>query len=162
MFLRRPVTLSVFLLLISPPLAPDQQLAELQRRFALQKNPVRRAQFFSKKLGPAQISAIADLYHSGPLEAANARIQSYVEQVAQLSDELNQAVRDPERHAGGFKQLEVHLRNSLLRLRDVSASLPFSDRDELKKQIDQLERIRSDIFAKLFPRTPGVTKERPR
>lgn len=162
MFLCRPTALPVFLLLIWPALATDQQLAELQRRFGLQRDPVRRAQFFSKKLGPALISAVADLYRSGPLDAANARVQSYVEQVAHLSDELNRAVRDPERHVGGFKQLELHLRNALLRLRDVSASLPFSDRDQLKKQIDRLERIHSDLFAKLFPRTPRTEKERPR
>ncbi len=162
MFLCHPTTLSISLLFLWLVLAPDQQLVELQRRFSLQKGSVQRAQFFSRKLGPAQISALADLYRTGQLEAANAELQSYVEQIARLADELNQAVRDPERHSGGFKPLEVHLRGAILRLRDVSTSLPYSDRDELKKQIDRLERLRFDLFAKLFPRTGAAEKEKPR
>ncbi len=144
-----------------PPLASSQQVAELQRRFDLEKNPVRRAQFFSKKLGPALISEIADLYRGGPLETANAQVQAYVDLVARLSEDLTQAVPDPERHSAGFRQLEIHLRNALLKLRDVSTSLPFSDREELKKQIGRLERMRDDVFNKLFPRTPGAAKEEP-
>ncbi len=159
MLFRRPTCLSLFVLWGWPALASGQPLADLQRRFDLEKNPVRRAQFFSKKLGPALLSEIADLYRTAPLETANARARAYVEHVAKLSDDLHLAVRDPERHSAGFKQLEIHLRDALLRLRDLSTSLPFSDREELKKQIDRVELIRTDIFSKLFPRRPGAAKE---
>ena len=147
--------------LVRPPSAANQQLAELQHRFDLEKNPVRRAQFFSKKLGPALISEIADLYRTAPLETANAQVRAYADLVSKLSEDLTQAVPDPERHSAGFKQLEIHLRNALSRLRDVSTSLPFNDREELKKQIGRLERVRDDIFDKLFPRSPRPPKEEP-
>lgn len=162
MFLRRQILFSLPLILVWAPLAVSQQLAELRRQFELQEGAVRRAQFFSKKLGPAEVLAIADLYHSGSLEAANSRAGAYVEQVAILSQELMRAVPDPERHSGGFKQLEIHLRQATSKFRDVAASLPFSERDELNKQIDRLERLRSDIFSRLFPRTPKRQQKKPR
>ncbi len=114
-----------------------------------------------------KLKARADAAHGGEqaklcleyahrlLEAANARFsngdvdkgQGQVAEVVEYSRKAADAASTSGKH---LKQTEIDLRKLSKRLHDIAETLSVEDRPPLKKAVNDIEQIRSDLLAKMF------------
>jgi hypothetical protein len=63
-----------------------------------------------------------------------------------------------EKKPGGFKHLEIHLRQGLRRLEDVIIAIPVKHREPFEAIRKRLEEIDRELIDLLFPRKPDKRK----
>ena len=134
------------------------------------------AQFVGAGLSPAPEAQSSD-----PVQNAKAAVKKGELQLAQVRRELNAenygealrvlieyrdamksahaslkaSGRDAEKKPGGFKNLQIHIRQSVQRLDQTILTLPVEERgpfDSIRKELDSIDKELIDV---LFPRQPA-------
>ncbi len=133
-------------------LAQDRT-ADLRARFDRETNAVRKAKLMPQ-LGEAQFGQIENDIGAGRLQEALSTLEQYRSEAETCMKGLAATGVDAEKHPGGFKQLQISLRESLRRLDRLTPSIasdkqtPFRD---ARKDLDQMNR---ELVHELFPRQP--------
>ena len=63
----------------------------------------------------------------------------------------SEKAHDAASHSGkNLKHTEIQLREMAVKLRDIKRSLPFEEQAAVQDAADHLERLRSDLLARMF------------
>lgn len=148
--------LAVALLLIQAQ--PQSRTADLRSRFAHESDPVHRAKLMPQ-LGEAELQDVQREIAAGEVSHALDILKEYLGQVQQCQKDLDAMRLDVEKHAGGFKQLQISLRESLRRLDEALVSLPADEQKPFLDVRKELDRINRHLIRQLFPHQPGAEEE---
>lgn len=146
-------------LLLAPARAEDR-LETLRAEFHNQNDAVKRARLFSK-LGNALIAEMRKLESAHQYDAVAPLFFEYHDSASEAYRGLVAGGRDPEKHSGGYRELEMHLRQSLHQLDELVFGLPFADREALRGPQKDIEDLDDKLVKALFPRGSDAHKAPP-
>ena len=86
-----------------------------------------------------QLTGANTLFNQGELEKGMAEIREVVEYAHKGAN----AASASGKH---LKETEIDLRKLAKRMHDIGESLAFEDRDQVRKAVEELEQIRSDLM----------------
>lgn len=95
------------------------------------------------KIAERQLDAADKLYTSGKVDEAKADVQDVVAYSEQARDAATASGKK-------LKNAEISVRKMANKMRDVKRSLNFEDQAPVQEAIDHLERVRTDLLAKMF------------
>jgi len=87
------------------------------------------------------------LFNQGEVDKALADIREVVDYSRMAAD----AAVSSGKHQ---KQTEIELRKLSKKMHDIGESLAFEDRDPVRKAVEEIEQIRSDLLGKMFGLKP--------
>ena len=121
---------------------------------------MKRARRFPK-LGSALIAEMRQLEAEKKFDAVPPLFREYHDDATAAFDALMASEHDAERHPKGFRELEIHLRDSVRQLNDLLFGVPLEDRESLRKAEHDIETMDDKLVQALFPRNPGQHKTPP-
>ncbi len=136
---------------------PQDRTADLRLRFEHETNPVLKAKQMPE-LGEAEFLQIKEDVEADHLMDAVAVLRQYRDQAQSCSKALDSTGIDAEKHASGFKQLQISLQESLRRLDGHLAAMTADDQApflEVRKDLDEMNR---HLIEELFPRREPQSK----
>jgi len=154
--------IAAFLLaaLVTPPARAEESLEGLRAEFHRETDAVKRAKLFPK-LGAALIAEMRKQESARQYEGVAPLFLEYRDGASAAYDGLAASGRDAEKHPKGFRELEMHLRQSLHALNDIVFGLPLEDREPLRGPQQEIEQIEERLIRALFPRGPQPHKTPP-
>jgi len=154
----------VIVALLSAPLAAQDRMAEMRSRFEHETNPVRRAKLLPD-LGEAEFREIRRNVEREKGAEALTLLRAYREQAQQCAEALDKTKVDPERHPGGYKQLQISIQESLRRVDSLLPLLTSDDQAafvEVRKDLDDMNRhLIEQLFPQRLPATQRPEKPEP-
>ncbi len=139
----------------------DVLQAELDR----EPNPVHKAKLIHK-LGDAQFQEAHRAGDAEDYDAVAKWMESYRDNARKALSALEAVHPDGERHAEGYKQMQIHVRKSLRALEETILATPESYRSRLEVVRKDLIAVQDELISRLFPRRPdkepGKTTEKPK
>jgi hypothetical protein len=127
-----------------------EDLAKDLAKFERETDPVRKAKVLVD-LGRAEFDQIESEVANNNFAGAAEELRKYQEQVDSTSKALDATGRNAAKHAAGFLQLQISVREGLRRLNNILVGLT-SDRQkpflEVRANLDTLNR---HLLAELFP-----------
>lgn len=142
--------------LLHPAARTQDRASELRAEFERETSPVSKAKVF-KKLGPIEFDELRKLLDAGQDARALHTLEQYRDQARTTLDALKALKVDAERKPGGFKPLQIELREGLRRLDEVILAMPVNDRDAFRAVRADLAKMQDELLDLLFPRQPGKT-----
>jgi predicted metal-dependent phosphoesterase TrpH len=144
---------------VAPLQARSQQdrLAQLRERYDKETDAVHKAKRLVP-LGNAEFDQIEKQIADGDQNGAVDGLRQYQTQADSVEKALDARNQNPERHPGGYKELQFSVREALRRLDNLVVSLtsdqqqPFLD---VRKDLDNLNRR---LIKELFPSQPTNSK----
>ena len=79
-------------------------------------------------------------------------LKKHLEETQSCQKDLESKYPDPEKHSGGYKQLQISLRESLRRLDAIIVGLNEDDRKPFVEVRGQLDEIDRRLIEQLFPK----------
>jgi predicted nucleic acid-binding Zn-ribbon protein len=146
--------LALAIAMVIAPLAAQLQTTEQWRvKFDHEVDPVRKAKLLLP-LGESEFKdAESALANDKPAEALDI-LKKYLDEAQSCKKALEEKFPDAEKHANGYKQLQISLRGSLRRLDAMIVGLNEDDRKpfvEIRGQLDEIDR---HLIQQLFPKQP--------
>jgi hypothetical protein len=141
-------------LLSVAPLFSQTVLDDLRARYAHEPDPVRKAKLLPK-LGDAEFAVIQKQLDGGNMDEAVAAVREYRDQAQSCLTALDARESDPEKHSGGYKQLQISLRESIRRIDFIMANLTGDDQKPFRTLRNDLEQLDQHVIKELFPRQPA-------
>ena len=141
-------------IVVAPLAAQEYRTTEQWRaKYVRETDPVRKAKLLLP-LGDSEFKdAEAALANEKPSEALDI-LKQYLDEAQSCEKELDAKFPDAEKHANGYKQLQISLRGSLRRLDAMIVGLTEDDRKpfvEIRGQLDEIDR---HLIQQLFPKQP--------
>ena len=156
MFQFFPIAVMILAAMILPsPQIQQDRAADFRARFTRESDPLRKARLMPQ-YGDLEFQSVHEAIEEGNLLQALEQVKKYRDEAQSVARNLDAKETDPEKHPGGFKQLQISLRSSLRRLEDIIVRLPSDDAkpfQELRKDLEELDR---HLVRELFPRQPAV------
>ena len=90
-----------------------------------------------------QLSEADKLFNNGEVEKGHADIREVVE----YSQKAANAASASGKH---LKETEIDLRRLAKRMHDIGETLSFEDRDPVRKAVDEIEQIRSELMIRMW------------
>jgi hypothetical protein len=143
------------------PLPPQEHLGQYKSQFDNEKDPVRKAKILVK-LTESQFQQIRTEADSGKPEEGLKDLETIRDECVATHRALKSQGLDPERKSAGYKELEISVRESLHRLREILAGLGGEDEKQYARVRSQLEELNSELIKELFPRQPGASPQNPK
>jgi len=146
---------AAWLLSVMPaaPLLAEQQEARYEEQYRAETDPVRQAKILAK-LGPIEVNAAGAESKSDQDEQALSRLQHLRDEVQRTAQALADTGVDASRHASGFKELQIGLRQTVRRLDDLIFALPLDSRPPFEAVRSDLAASENSLIAALFPPSP--------
>jgi hypothetical protein len=136
------------------PVIFQTRTADIHARFEHETDPVRRAKLMPR-LGEEQFHEIGKEISDGNLSQALTILKQYRDEAEVCIKALDAKVADPEKHAGGFKELEISVRQSLRRLDELLVGMTGDDQKPFLEVREDLDRLNRHLVRELFPRQPN-------
>jgi hypothetical protein len=95
------------------------------------------------KIAERQLDAADKLYTGGKIDEARTDIQEVVSYSEQARDTATSSGKK-------LKNAEISVRKMANKLRDMKHALNFEDQAPVQEAIDHLERVRTDLLARMF------------
>lgn len=130
-----------------------EDLAKDQAQFDREKDPVHRAKILVK-LGRAEFDQIESDASNNNLDKAVAGLRQYQGQVNSVSKALDATGRKADKHAAGFLQLQISVRDALLRLNNLLVGLTSDEQKPFLDARDDLDSLNRHLMLELFPSQP--------
>lgn len=143
------------------PLQRQEHLAQYKSQFDSEKDPVRKAKILVK-LTESQFQQIRSEADSGKTDDGLKDLEQVRDECISTHEALKAKAPDPENKPAGFKELQISVRESLHRLREILAGLGGEDEQHYAKVRTQLEQLNNELMKELFPRQPGASPQNPR
>lgn len=138
-------------LLAGPAAAHD--LAKLRQQLAQKNDPADRAKIVAK-IGEELLKQVARKYKEEAYSEGDKILADYLETVRAAHQGLQRSGRDARRSPNGFKQLEIHLRESRRKLEDIARQLPYSNRAPVEEAIAEVEALHRQLLYALMQVKP--------
>ncbi len=133
--------------------AAGADLAKLREKLAREPDPADRAKI-TVEIGDELLKQVARKFKDGADAEGESLLGEYRQAVHAAYDGLVKSGRDARRKPKGFKQLEIHLRQSRRRLDDMARPLPYEDRAPIEEAIKDLEELRLKLLGDLMQENP--------
>ena len=133
-------------------LPQDKRLERLQKekdKLKGQTDPVGRTKTGIRIAG-ILLTLVSDSVKRGDSEVMEARLGEYVAAIQDAYQTMVQTGRDARKKPGGFKELEIALRQHVRQLQDIGGALSFDQRDPVVKAKEQASNIRDELLKALF------------
>jgi hypothetical protein len=132
----------------------QKDLTSSKAHYESETDPVGRAKALVK-LGRAEIRAARESGDAGNLDAALKYVKDYSDQAQASHDALVKTGVNAEKHSGGFRQLQISVRESARAVREIAGQAPFAQRQPFDALQQDLEALDQKLILELFPRQPG-------
>lgn len=147
------VAAAIFALLLAPVAQNPEKLLKMEHKFQEQKDPVHQAKELAKLL-PMEIEMASKEVREGRTDAAIGRLRQYRNDVVKVHEDLLATGRNPVKKSDGFRQLQISLRESLRRLRDLILDAPLENQAQIEKIRQDMAQVNSRLLQELFPPSP--------
>ncbi len=130
------------------------RVQDLRTQFVREPNPVRRAKLLPR-LEQAEFAEIRQQIDGGDYAKALELLGGYRDEVRATQKALDATGVDPEKKPGGYKELQIAVRESLRQLSEVLVTLPGDWKmgfDDIRRE---LEAANNRLIVQLFPHQPG-------
>jgi hypothetical protein len=117
-------------------------------------DPVQNAKAVVKQ-GEAQLSQVRQQMRDENYDEALRVLTQYRDAIKSAHATLKASGRNAEKKPAGFKNLQIHLRQSLQQLDQAILSVPTEERapfEAVRKELDSIDR---ELIEALFPRQPS-------
>lgn len=131
-----------------------ESVAELQARFDREPDSVRKAKLL-QKLGDAQFEQAKREGQAGNYDAVNKLFATYRDNARAALEALKKTRPDAERHSGGYKHMQIHVRKAERVLHETILTTPDEARGQLEPIRQELDKMQEELIRLLFPRRPG-------
>jgi hypothetical protein len=148
--------LALAVAIVTAPLAAQEYHTTEQWRakFDHEADPVHRAKLLLP-LGESEFKDAESALANDKAAEALGILQKYLDEAQSCEKALEDKFPDAEKHANGYKQLQISLRGSLRRLDAMIVGLNEDDRKpfvEIRGQLDEIDR---HLIQMLFPKQPA-------
>jgi hypothetical protein len=143
------------------PARAEDAHSKLEAQYQSETDPVRKAKI-AAKLGHLEIDQSRADLKAGDQEKALAVLERYNDEVRETAEALTASGIDPERHPGGFKELQISLREFIRQLDDLILTLPFDKRPWFQAVRSDMSATQNSLFEALFPSGSGKGSKRNR
>jgi len=155
------VLVAVFLAALCPwRAAAEETLAARREEFQHQLDPVRRAKYFPK-LGNALLAEMRKQIQAEEFAQVPPLLVEYRDDANAAFAGLETVTRDADKHPAGYRELEMHLRQSLHVVNDIVFALPLEDRGAVLAPQRDIEQLDQRLVKALFPARPEGAKTPP-
>jgi hypothetical protein len=161
------VLIGAALLSCSVALAAADKLKELQERFDRDTHAGSKIKDL-QKLGAAQFDAATQASKTGDYNAVGLIFEKYLDNVRQAFELLRKQEPDADRHPGGYRQLELEVRQGIREVEDTLLVAPEDVRPPLEIVRKDLIDMDDALIRHLFPRrskdpekTPPAAEAKP-
>lgn len=135
------------------PLAAQDRLAEDLAKYQHEGDPVHKARDLAK-LGEEQVDlARKQLKEDKDVDSLHT-LEKYRDEVRETVTALNGMGVDAERKPGGFKELQISLRETIRRIDDLILTLNVDKRPFFREVRNDLYMAQNQLIDELFPRRP--------
>ena len=124
----------------------DRELTQLQRT----NDPVGRTKIYIR-ISELRISFVGDAVGMGDFEMMEEHLEGYRTNIKDARDTMMNSGRDASRRSGGFRELEIALRQHMRQLDDIGDRLNFQYREPVDKAITEVSEVRDELLRVLFP-----------
>jgi hypothetical protein len=131
----------------------DEELLEQRAEYAEETDPVDKAKILAK-MGSREMTYVRNLLREGYDEKGLEILERYRDALRQTTDVLTAAGINAQRRPGGFKELQISLRQSIRRLDDLILSLQQDVRPWFRAVRSDMEATESVLIDALFPAPP--------
>lgn len=133
--------------------AAKEDVGELQARFDRETNAGHKAKLLTK-LGDAQFEQIRQAERDGNYSAVVKNLESYRNNVRAAIAALKQEHPNAEKESGGYRRVQIHVREKAREVGQIVLAAPEGARDPLAALEKELEQINEELLQLLFPRRP--------
>jgi hypothetical protein len=144
-----------------------EKLADLQARFDKESNPVHKAKLLTR-LSAAQFDETRRLEKAGDFSGVGLLWEKFRDNARITLGGLKKQVRDAERHVGGYRELEIGLREGIREIDQTMLLAPPEYRPPLEIVRGDLSTMDDEVLRLLFPRrtidapaTPPLSEKQP-
>jgi len=134
---------------VGPP--EKERLAELQARFDKETNAVHKAKLLTK-LSAAQFDETRRLEKLGDFSSVGLLWEKFRDNARLTLEGLKKQVHDAEKHLGGYRELEIGLREGIREIDQTMLLAPAEYRPPLQIVRDDLSAMDDEVLRLLFPR----------
>jgi hypothetical protein len=142
-------------IVVAPLAAQEYHTTEQWRaKYVRETDPVHKAKLLLP-LGDSEFKDAESALANEKLSEALNILKQYLDEAQSCEKELDAKFPDAEKHANGYKQLQISLRGSLRRLDAMIVGLTEDDRKpfvEIRGQLDEIDR---HLIQQLFPKQPA-------
>src|SRR5262245_16204797 len=135
----------------------NAQLTAERTRLTQKKDPVDKTKTYIRISG-----LLLDLASTAAQDGDTQRLESllgdYADTVKTARKTMVESGRDPDRMAGGYRELEISLRTQTRTLKDLQTVLSIDARDPVDKALQTITSVRQEILKYLFPSTQQATR----
>jgi hypothetical protein len=153
-------TAAFAVLALFAPLAAQDRLTVEQARYDQETDPVRKARALVK-LGDEQIDEARKQLKNGDEVASLHTLEQYRDEVRHIAELLKATGVDPEKKPGGFKELQISLRETVRHIDDLILTLPVDKRPFFREVRADLVNTQNELIDALFPRQPDRNSRKP-
>jgi hypothetical protein len=154
--MKAPTELRIALLAglsLCSPLAAQDRLADDLAKYQHEGDPVRKARLLTR-LGDEQVDlAKRQLKEDQEVNSLHT-LEQYRDEVRDTITALNGMGVDAERKPGGFKELQISLRETIRRIDDLILTLNVDKRPFFREVRNDLFADQNKLIDELFPRRP--------
>ena len=140
----------VLVCLIAVPVVAKDSEKKLLEKLARESNPVKKAKL-EIRLARLKLLQSVDARENDDFEGCLSLLGDYRDRIDSAWDILKSTGRDAHKKPGGFKQLEIEIREDSRYLEDLRRSFSVMDREPVDKIIQDVEGIRAEVIKALFP-----------
>jgi len=133
------------------------KIAELQARFDRESNPVHRAKLL-EKLGDAQFDETRRAFKASDMVTVGVVLEKYRDNVRVALEGLRKKHADPERDAGGYRQLEIHVRRGIREVDEILLMAPEEFQPPLRIVRNDLDAMDAELLHMLFRHRAGEAR----
>jgi hypothetical protein len=135
-------------------LAAADHVKELQERFDKESHPDSKVKALIK-LADAQFAAAGKAIQANDYVTAGVTYEKYRDNVRAVLELLKKQERDVDRHAGGYRQLEMEVRKGIREVQEAELVAPPELRPPIQLVYRELLDMDDELIRLLFPRRKG-------
>jgi hypothetical protein len=132
----------------------QESAAQIRARFQQESNAIRKAKIMVK-LGDLQFTEVQNDLAADRFPEALAALEQYSDETAESSRALDALNVNAEKHPGGFRELQISIREFLRRLNETTASLTGDEQAPILKVRKNIEETNQHLIHELFPTRPA-------
>jgi hypothetical protein len=138
--------------------AAADKVSDLQARFDVETNSVRKAKLL-QKLGDEQFAETRLASQANDYKTVGQIMEKYRDNARAVIDALKKEHPDAERQMGGYKQLQIHIHRGIRELNELLVLAPIEYRPPLELVHQDLVSMDDELLLRLFP--PRRDKKKP-
>lgn len=139
---------------LAPAMAQEYHTTEQWRaKYDRETDPIRKAKLLPP-LGESEFKDAEAALAADKNTQALDILKTYLDEAQTVQKALDARIADPEKHANGYKQLQISIRGALRRVDSMIVGLAGDERPpfvEIRSQLDDIDR---HLIQQLFPKQP--------